>query len=454
MKEQKSVPIAVVSLSALILWFCVVAPAWIIKAYVFDCCDPPVDPAAARFPQNAQVTVYLNTTGLTGDEVTAITTGLKDWNIQNNNSGVKYEVVETTNPPPVGGNNTIVAYFINESVTWNGGAALNMHSGSQNGTPVVYGELKFWNNIRSGTPSLLLGFLRATARHEGGHGLGLANADDCPPGSTIMNPSGNEETFITSCDNGKINTQSAYPSPTPPLQCPPVGASPGSNYKWDTSCCCWKCFPTSSPPMGGNGVCWTWNYSSCGWNSYYCGTPLIVDTNGDGFSLTNLQDGVPFDLNNDGSAELLSWTSAGSDDAWLTLDRNGNGTIDTGDELFGNYTAQPEPPSGAEKNGFLALAEYDRPENGGNNDGSISTNDRIFEWLRLWQDVNHNGRSETSELHALPSIGIVSLSLDFKEARRRDRFGNQFRYRAKVFTVKSPNGSRYAWDVFLLSGAN
>ena len=137
-----------------------------------DCCPPPLAPAvAARFQQNAQVTVYLDTTtGFTDVERKAIKAGLEDWNDEPNNSGVKYTVVETDNPPPPGGNNTVVASFINSPGSTE--AALSLSDQRTNGVVTkVSGELKFWNRIRSGTPSMLAGFLRATARHEGGHGL-------------------------------------------------------------------------------------------------------------------------------------------------------------------------------------------------------------------------------------------------------------------------------------------
>jgi hypothetical protein len=180
------------------------------------------------------------------------------------------------------------------------------------------------------------------------------------------------------------------------------------------------------------------------------GCPVLIDVLGDGFSLTNALDGVNFDLRPDRVKERISWTAAQTDDAWLVLDRNGNGTIDDGSELFGNFTPQTEVP-GVEKNGFAALAEFDKPDNGGNNDGVITAADTVFVSLRLWRDGNHNGISETSELHSLSAYSLAVIELEYKLSKKVDQYGNQFRYRAKVRDSKDGRLGRWAWDMFLLT---
>lgn len=221
-------------------------------------------------------------------------------------------------------------------------------------------------------------------------------------------------------------------------------------YNWDT-CNCIAGDYGCEAPLGGCG-----SFDEFLWDSETCDcvptiTPIIVDVDGDGYQMTNANDGVLFDMvGMDGVPEHISWTAAGTDEAFLGLDNNNNGQVDNGTELFGNFTAQPPPPAGVERNGFLALAEFDKQTVGGNDDGLITANDAVFGSLRLWQDLNHNGLSESAELHTLAELGLVSIDLKYRESRRIDEYGNKFRYRGKVKDIHGTQLARWAWDVFLV----
>ena len=187
-----------------------------------------------------------------------------------------------------------------------------------------------------------------------------------------------------------------------------------------------------------------------------CVSPIIIDTSGEGFHLTSSEDGVVFDIRGDGKPLQMAWTTATSGNAFLALDRNGNGKIDNGKELFGNFTDQPPCPDGggACRNGYRALAEFDKPENGGNGDGIIDKRDAIFSHLLLWIDENHDGISQPNELHTLPELGVYSLALKYQESRRTDEYGNQFRYKDAVNPDPKDGESkdgRWAHDVFFMT---
>ena len=134
--------------------------------------------------------------------------------------------------------------------------------------------------------------------------------------------------------------------------------------------------------------------------------PLVIDLNSIGILLTSIDNGVYFDLDNNGFAEKTAWV--GPEDGFLVLDRNGNGAIDNGGELFGD---QVQLRNGLKSSsGFEALSELDD-----NGDMNIDSNDSSFYDLKVWVDRNQNGISESNELISLIELGISSISLDYQE---------------------------------------
>ena len=159
-------------------------------------------------------------------------------------------------------------------------------------------------------------------------------------------------------------------------------------------------------------------------------TPIIIDMDGRGFRLTGLDDPVVFDLTADGRPDRVSWTARGGDEAFLVLDRNRNGRIDHGGEMFGSRT--PLVDGTLADDGFLALTEYDLRTMGGNENGDIDAGDVIWGRLMLWTDRDRDGVSTRRELASLDQAGVVSLSLQYKVSNRRDRHGNQFVLNSKA----------------------
>jgi hypothetical protein len=175
-----------------------------------------------------------------------------------------------------------------------------------------------------------------------------------------------------------------------------------------------------------------------GWNGSECvatpGSPIIVDMERNGYKLTSVDDGVAFDLDGNGTLEQIAWTREDSDDAFLALDRNGNGRIDNGTELFGNYTpAYPDGRLPRSPNGFEALKFLQSPGYGiSRTDASIDAYDAMFRLLLLWTDANHNGISEPEELQPAHKAGIASIGTEYREKTRVDRFGNEFRQKGRL----------------------
>ena len=264
--------------------------------------------------------------------------------------------------------------------------------------------------------------------HEIGHTFGLADCGGCVPNSTVMitGATSLDQTIglagPNSCDVGEISfVATDYNCPCYPGQQP---YTPPYGFHWEWQNCSWVL--VSNPPP----------------------SPIVIDTRGSGFRFTSAAGGVMFDIYGTGQPIQIAWTAPDSGNAFLVLDRNGNGKIDSGKELFGNITDQP--PS-ADPNGFLALAEFDKPANGGNDDGIIDSQDAIYSSLRLWIDENHDGISQPDELHTLQELGVYSLALNYRESKRKDQFGNTFRYKAKVNIEGQPSGDkadRWAYDVF------
>ena len=134
----------------------------------------------------------------------------------------------------------------------------------------------------------------------------------------------------------------------------------------------------------------------------------------------------------------MSW--AGSGDGFLAMDRDGDGKITSGRELFGDHTVMSD--GRVASSGFQALADLDS-----NKDGKIDASDEEFGRLRVWSDKDGNGKFEDHELSTLEETGIESIDLRYSDHRTEDENGNQI-VRTGRFTWK--DGERGRVSEFLL----
>lgn len=288
--------------------------------------------------------------------------------------------------------------------------------------------------------------------HEFGHTLGLGDCfiNNCPLGTSVMLSMANNTTGITV---SSVNSTIGQPGPTT-CDLTVMGTvatdylcsgSGGSGCDDPTTCC-----------VGGSGGTSAFQGPSGEDDAPQC-SPIIIDAEGEGFHLTSAAAGVSFDITGRGRPVQIAWTDEHYHNAFLALP-GPDGLVHNGKQLFGNFT--PQPPS-ANPNGFIALAQYDKPENGGNGDGVIDDKDQVFSRLRLWIDENHDGICQPNELHSLLEFGINSIALNYVESRRTDQFENQFRYKARVnpdnatdFRDQRQHGNeigRWTYDVFFVT---
>jgi hypothetical protein len=160
---------------------------------------------------------------------------------------------------------------------------------------------------------------------------------------------------------------------------------------------------------------------------------LIVSTNPrSSYTLTSADRGVRFDVDADGDLDQVAWTEAGTDVAFLSLDRDGDGRISSGQELIGDRTVP-----GA-RNGLSALTELAAQAEPF---ATVHSGIPVFETLRLWTDTNHNGVSEVDELQPAADE-LAAIGLGYTPHRRLDSHGNQSRLRGFVHLRTEPGRNR------------
>jgi hypothetical protein len=384
----------------------VVALAWI------ACIDPPLNGQKGLRPNT---TLYYSFVGSwPSDLKSCVEQGISKWNSAwgANGSGTHFSPVPASQPPNV--------TFVRTLIGGTSAAATTARTRDSQGYGVGFGT-QFTTNTN--LLSSCTGYLKATL-HELGHASGLNDASGSG-GSSVMNQFGGKDdgggklpVDVTACDKNRARVA----TPNPPAPLPPIEFC--SLYSG-------SCQPCGRPSdiVDGFGCCHPSSSS-----------PIIIDVSGGGVRLSSPTDGVPFDINADGVLRRVSWPWLNGG-AWLVLDRNGNGTIDDGSELFGDHTPYGDAVA---PDGYTALSLFDV-----NQSGAITAVDPVYGYLRLWSDANRDGVSQPGELTSLASARVRSISLTTRLAARVDEWGNLYRFRADVSFVNRPR-VRDSFDVFLI----
>jgi hypothetical protein len=172
------------------------------------------------------------------------------------------------------------------------------------------------------------------------------------------------------------------------------------------------------------------------------GTPIVLDLNGDGVSTQSVRNGVTFDLFANGKNVNTGWVS--SSDGLLVMDRNHDGVINDGSELFGGATKLSDGTTASD--GYAALRDMDS-----NHDGVIDKNDAAFADLKVWVDANSDGVTESGELKTLDSLGISSISTVAQNSVAKDN-GNLIGLTSSYQTTDG--ATHAAADVWFVADAN
>ncbi|MEW5949278.1 MAG: hypothetical protein AB1711_07675 [Thermodesulfobacteriota bacterium] len=169
-------------------------------------------------------------------------------------------------------------------------------------------------------------------------------------------------------------------------------------------------------------------------------SPIVLDLDGDGVETANVRECVYFDHDGNGFNEQTGW--AAPDDGILVSDRNGDGIINDGKEVFGNQTILEDGTTAA--NGFQALADLDD-----NLDGKIDAGDAAWTSLKVWQDVDGDGFSAADEFHTLDELGIQSINTGYVDSTFIDAQGNEHRQIGSFTKTDGTTGT--ATDVWFLA---